>query len=1418
MVFDPSGVGRSVCVFFSFRAKVSDLVDALREFVDIAAEIEDLALIDPRSQARFDNDALVADCPFFHGERVVIREQAQDENIPLLPSLSYSDLFRIEVEIGPQLGLVWGIGAETSLGFRVEQSTGLLFDDKDNPSLLIEFSEVSGQIEAFAPEQQILIDGEPSTASPTPLYPGSSIEIVSEGEEKDTLALLRVHAVRTHERNRSIDATIPYRVVPAPSDIATGTERGPVQLEAIPDGKVEPVNLVELLLQQIPALLMPLLFIFSIGLKPYVFVFFLLPVAPVIYAYYRKSKEKDKIGRRIGEWNQTTNHQIGEVRAAAINEAAALDERHPDILMLSSLAIHGREGLWQENYSSQGLIQVGVGRGEYVTPTHAELPGSLTDTNLQDWRAFIEKMRVVEDARHVMSLDSSGLAVVGSGERVAQVLGEIVLRLSLTCSPRTLPMRALLPSMGPDLERLNWLRWIPHYSTPSDLFPDLGFVRGAEDADAAVRHALEDLPEAGGRIILLIHEGTGADSSLIEHYIEEGAGRIIPLWFGHTANRVPGFFSRTLQLDPELTDNLLVGSVLPSGRPVVVTPVGLDQFELVASQLAPLVDEGTAGRESLVPLEAPLGSMLDVEPDQLGQSILDRWNSSSSAESLRIPIGLTGRGTFEFDLFTDGPHALVGGTTGSGKSEFLRSAILAMATTYSPTQLALMLIDFKGGAALSDFEGLPHQVGVVSNLEPSDVVRVIEFLREEINRRQRILRPYQGEYPRYREAALLDGRQKTLPRLVVVVDEFAGFLGNSQHNSEAIINIAARGRSLGVHLVLATQRPGTGIPKEVTANVDARFCLRTLDGTDSAAVIDSEDAASILKSTPGRVYARLAAGVIEEFQSAFAEDQSLYRRRDSPIIRLETFEPVSGPPPVDKTEDRKKNSLTTDARLLLDGIAVAAEAGEFTLSKRRLDERGILWAPQADQPVLAPALAADLGAAAGSSDLPVGRYVVGRRDEPQHQRQSDEVVDLGLGAILVTGSTLSGRTEILTVLAGEFRSKGEGRLVVVDNGGGKLAERLGPVADFTLVNPARGELEFLFEQLDLPEFRGDSEKVLVLFDRIDAIELTAPELERTAGFLINGPGRGIYYALTADSRAQLEVALTRACYWRYAGVGLVPGRFATRTEELVQFYRARIPGALAQPARRPLGLADPTLGLDEVEDPGNVIFVGVDEIRHARVLTSLRRGLAIVGRDGSGRSTAILSLGERLSERLGRRVPVISEVEVSRSLFIDVRAELRELGRDHGDWSDLVDNLWLPNEPNFILIDDAQRFGSVGADVGGVSLFPFAVQSSMRQNRVRVIATGEPDMLIGAGVQDIPGMPHYGDQSFLVLQPMSAREVDRFGLGLHWDVIVRPRSWRDYQPGEGILLTAGTRYDVRVVGTARAEEQLRVSRRGGNDL
>lgn len=379
------------------------------------------------------------------------------------------------------------------------------------------------------------------------------------------------------------------------------------------------------------------------------------------------------------------------------------------------------------------------------------------------------------------------------------------------------------------------------------------------------------------------------------------------------------------------------------------------------------------------------------------QALAALWGG---ADSWAVPLGTGADGApVRLDLVRDGPHLLVAGTTGSGKSELLQTLVLGLALIRSPADLALVLVDFKGGASLGACPGLPHVVGQVTDLEPGLAARALSGLRAELRRREHVLAAH--GVPDI--AALAPG---VLPRLVVVIDEFRALADDLPEFLPALLRVAAQGRSLGVHLVLATQRPGGAVGPDLRANVSARIALRVTDPLESRDVLDDPAAAHIPVAAPGRAVLRLGSAPPVTLQCAQVTAPS---EAELPLVRRAPAWPAapgSTPyrPPFGRPSPERQDPARPDvAALVVDAARRAAAELDHVPGAPP-------WLPQLPR----RATVADLPPATRRDRTGL---VLALGDDPDRQRRTTVTWKPGDGHLAVVGRARSGRTTALVTLA-----------------------------------------------------------------------------------------------------------------------------------------------------------------------------------------------------------------------------------------------------------------------------------------------------------------------------------------------------------------------------------------------------------------
>jgi S-DNA-T family DNA segregation ATPase FtsK/SpoIIIE len=427
--------------------------------------------------------------------------------------------------------------------------------------------------------------------------------------------------------------------------------------------------------------------------------------------------------------------------------------------------------------------------------------------------------------------------------------------------------------------------------------------------------------------------------------------------------------------------------------------------------------------------------LTDVGADPSPDDIAKHWAALPGGRSTKAVLGVGPAGPIEVDLRRDGPHALVAGTSGAGKSELLQTLVAALALGNPPDALNIVLVDYKGGSAFAECRDLPHCVGLVTDLDGHLVGRALASLSAELRRREAVLAAA-GAKDIEDYWALTGGRDGQdvpprvgLPRLVIVIDEFASLVEEVPEFVTGVVGIGMRGRSLGVHVVLATQRPGGVVNAELRANVNLRICLRVTSANESTDVIDVPDAARISRHHPGRAHLRTGHSDLALLQCArvgWPRTQSAAGPAADPagsgrvVLRPRRVTELGGPGPAgrDRSESDVGHDGDTDLTVLVAAIRAAAE---------RLDVRAPAspWLPPLPEHVTLAEVdsAAHDAVADAAVDSPVA-VPIGLADHPGRQAQHAFVLDLERSCpVAVAGMARSGRSTALRSLAAALAAR-----------------------------------------------------------------------------------------------------------------------------------------------------------------------------------------------------------------------------------------------------------------------------------------------------------------------------------------------------------------------------------------------------------
>lgn len=843
-------------------------------------------------------------------------------------------------------------------------------------------------------------------------------------------------------------------------------------------------------------------------------------------------------------------------RQAVREEEVAARHASPDPAALLAACIGPSPRLWERQPEDPDVLHVSVGRGRRPSSVHLErVPDGVAR------EAPVVEVPDLQDVPLCVPLADVGvLGVAGPRATSLGLARWLVLQVAALHAPTDVAITVLAP--GAAGAAWSWARWLPHAEAARVTSP----ARTDEETATAVEALAEEVARRTARTA-----GSGG---------ERGPRHVVVLDGGRELRGRPGV-AALLRDGPAVGVHLVcvaaaAGALPPECRAVVrvggeagtevllelpgddprhgtVTAVGRAVVAGAARALAPLRDAAARAARQETPAQVRLLDLLaghagarGPRDHALAAEVLAAWRAASGDRP--VPIGRTAAGPLHLDLRTDGPHALVAGTTGAGKSELLRTLVLSLAWHHAPQDLSFVLVDYKGGAAFAGCAALPHVAGIVTDLDHHLTARALRSLGAEVARRERLLRQVGAadlaEYRRRRGP-----EDPPLGRLVLVVDEFRVLAEELPDFVAGLVRLAAVGRSLGIHLVLATQRPAGVVGPDIAANVNLRIALRVRDEHDSLDVVEARDAAHLPPTVPGRALLRTGGSPLVEVQVASVSARP-------PVAPAPRVRPVGAPGPAAAHRAAGPQEAPGDAAAvtgpvegdggdLPDLVAAVRDAARWAGATAAASP----WLPPLPdhlpwRRVPPPARPSDpRGASEGAREqgAPVLRW--GLVDDPAAQSQRALEWDLSAGSgLLVVGGPRSGRTgvasAVLTALATQT-SPDDVHAHVLDSSGalrpaedlphvGAVVGREDPERALRLLRRLAAQIDrragergaVCRTQRDVPGDGPDPLTVLV----VDGWDVLAPAWEQEDGqcadllrrIVREGPGAGVLALVTGD--------------------------------------------------------------------------------------------------------------------------------------------------------------------------------------------------------------------------------------------------------------------------------------------------------------
>ncbi|MDG4966033.1 type VII secretion protein EssC [Lactococcus lactis] len=575
--------------------------------------------------------------------------------------------------------------------------------------------------------------------------------------------------------------------------------------------------------------------------------------------------------------------------------------------------------LYERMVNNKDFLQVSLGTG--TQPSGLKVETDYTSRDEDEWathvKALVEKYSQQEDVPVALDLRNQTLGLIGNYDVLKNTISNLYLQMAFFQSYRDLNFITLVPEKSYAKDWQQW-RFLPHFKVQG--INTRGIVHNAKSRDIVlssfyqmINSRKQELNAAGREkptflphFVFTIFDdsylaGHGLNEFLAEDMSDLG---VTVIWAKEDKKLLPETITALVEVKNQQAGVLIQDNGLHLDKVYKPYPQleSKENFEVVLRQMSSL--EHMEVEKNAIPERLSLLEQYLVETVE-DLNISERWAQAEPSKSIASMIGWKGKKEFAFwDLHEQvhGPHAIVGGTSGSGKSEFLTTFLMGLAINFSPEDIGMLIIDWKGGGIADTLADLPHFMGSITNLDGAGTARALASINAELKKRQREFREYgvsniAGYTKLYRERNNpregVNYPHKPLPHLMLVSDEFAELKENVPEFLDELTSVARIGRSLGVHLILATQKPDGVVNDQIDANAKSKVALKMSDEANSKALIKTGDAAHITNA--GRGYLRVGESeVYELFQSGYGgvdynphatteeiKDERIYRVNES---------------------------------------------------------------------------------------------------------------------------------------------------------------------------------------------------------------------------------------------------------------------------------------------------------------------------------------------------------------------------------------------------------------------------------------------------------------------------------------------------------------------------------------------------------
>ncbi|MBC7250258.1 MAG: zinc ribbon domain-containing protein [Anaerolineae bacterium] len=607
-------------------------------------------------------------------------------------------------------------------------------------------------------------------------------------------------------------------------------------------------------------------------------------ITSLIGQTYQRRQQKKAGEEQEEQYTAILNRKRSELDEYRRQQQAILLDVNPALPVLLARARDRDPRLWERRPGDDDFLCLRLGLGSVPSSVTVNAPrGEVEELpRLKEAWNLATEFSTVPGVPILANLRERPIGVAGPPQFRDGVVRSLICNLVAHHSPDEVHLLAVCSSA--QIEEWQWLKWLPHTHALDTRATRRYLAFDSISAKLVMDGLLDELHKRQNQLHAAQYGGGLLDAPwlvlLVADYwairsepalgvlLTEGSAlRTTAIFLVDQPHQVPGGCGATVECLP---GNELSYVVAGAGEQALrcqsdfTDPV---TCERLARILAPLEVERVRADDDL-PSSVRLLDLLGLKSvDQLNAAA--RWRSKSPGQLLPVPLGMRRGGQpllLDLNHTAHGPHGLIAGTTGSGKSELLLTMVIALAIAHSPHEVGFVLVDYKGGGTFESLRDLPHTLGVVTDLEGGLAERALVALRSELKRREMLL-SQAGVNDIHKYQAL--GTGEPLPRLFVIIDEFAELASQHPDFMVELVGVAQKGRSLGVHLILATQRPGGAVNANIWANAKFRICLRVETREDSQEMLHRSDAWGLPSGIPGRGFFQVGDNeVFELFQVA----------------------------------------------------------------------------------------------------------------------------------------------------------------------------------------------------------------------------------------------------------------------------------------------------------------------------------------------------------------------------------------------------------------------------------------------------------------------------------------------------------------------------------------------------------------------